>query len=69
MPYTHHSHSGEFCKHAQGRLEDVVLEAIRQGFKVLGLSEHMPRYRPIDFYPEEVIAYRTLATRHEAQKS
>jgi HisJ family histidinol phosphate phosphatase len=55
MPHSHHSHSGQFCKHATGLLEDVVLEAIRQGFEVYGLTEHVPRYRTEDFYPEEVI--------------
>ncbi|KAI0060537.1 histidinol phosphate phosphatase H [Artomyces pyxidatus] len=53
MPYSLHSHSGEFCKHATGSLEDVVKEAIRQGFEVYGLSEHAPRYRTEDLYPEE----------------
>ncbi|KAI0080487.1 histidinol phosphate phosphatase H [Panus rudis PR-1116 ss-1] len=53
MPYSHHSHSGQFCKHASGTLEEVVLEAIRQGFKVFGLTEHVPRYRHADLYPEE----------------
>ncbi|KAJ7215101.1 Polymerase/histidinol phosphatase-like protein [Mycena haematopus] len=53
MPHSHHSHSGEFCKHAVGTLEEVVLEAIRQGFEVYGLSEHVPRYRTTDLYPEE----------------
>ncbi|KAK7053802.1 histidinol-phosphatase [Favolaschia claudopus] len=51
--HSHHSHSGQFCKHAAGTLEEVVLEAIRQGFEVYGLSEHVPRYRQIDLYPEE----------------
>lgn len=54
MPQSHHSHSGQFCKHATGMLEDVVLEAIRQGFDTFGLTEHVPRYRPQDLYPEEV---------------
>jgi len=54
MPYSHHSHSGEFCKHAVGTLEEVVVEAIRRGFRVFGLSEHVPRYRTSDLYPEEV---------------
>lgn len=54
MPYSHHSHSGQFCRHASGTLEDVVLEAIRQGFEVYGLTEHVPRYRLDDLYPEEV---------------
>ncbi|PCH44373.1 histidinol phosphate phosphatase H [Wolfiporia cocos MD-104 SS10] len=53
MPYSHHSHSGQFCKHASGTLQDVVLEAIRQGFEVYGLTEHVPRYRLEDLYPEE----------------
>jgi len=54
MPYSHHSHSGEFCKHAVGTLEEAVAEAIRRGFRVFGLSEHVPRYRTSDLYPEEV---------------
>ncbi|KAF9463207.1 Polymerase/histidinol phosphatase-like protein [Collybia nuda] len=53
MPHSHHSHSGQFCKHAKGLLEDVVLEAIRQGFEIYGLTEHVPRYRAEDLYPEE----------------
>ncbi|KAI0633937.1 histidinol phosphate phosphatase H [Trametes polyzona] len=54
MPQSHHSHSGQFCKHAVGALEEVVLEAIRQGFDTYGLTEHVPRYRSEDLYPEEV---------------
>lgn len=53
MPHSHHSHSGQFCKHASGTLEDVVKEAIRQGFEIYGLTEHVPRYRVQDLYPEE----------------
>ncbi|KAG8928583.1 histidinolphosphatase [Tulasnella sp. 417] len=51
--HSHHSHSGSFCKHAAGTLEEVVLEAIKKGFKIYGLSEHVPRYRERDLYPEE----------------
>lgn len=56
MPHSHHSHSGQFCRHAaQGTtLEDVVKRAIEKGFKVYGLTEHCPRYRQQDLYPEEV---------------
>ena len=54
MPYSHHSHSGQFCKHAAGSLEDVVKEALRQGFEIYCLTEHVPRYRNEDLYPEEV---------------
>ncbi|KAN0094928.1 polymerase/histidinol phosphatase-like protein [Tylopilus felleus] len=53
MPFSHHSHSGQFCRHASGTLEEVVLEAIRQGFVLYGLTEHVPRYRSQDLYPEE----------------
>ena len=55
MPHSHHSHSGQFCKHATGSLEDVVKEALNQGFEIYGLTEHAPRYRGMDLYPEEVI--------------
>ncbi|KAI6128136.1 Polymerase/histidinol phosphatase-like protein [Pisolithus croceorrhizus] len=41
MPFSHHSHSGQFCKHAKGTLEEVVLAAIKQGFRVYGLTEHI----------------------------
>lgn len=54
MPQSHHSHSGQFCKHASGTLEQVIEEAIKQGFEVYGLTEHVPRYRVEDLYPEEV---------------
>ncbi|KAF9472708.1 histidinol phosphate phosphatase H [Pholiota conissans] len=53
MPHSHHSHSGQFCKHAVGTLEEVVQEAIQQRFQVFGLTEHVPRYRKVDLYPEE----------------
>ena len=54
MPYSFHSHSGQFCKHGYGLLEDVVKEAIRKGFYAYGLSEHMPRYHESELYPEEL---------------
>ena len=58
MPHSHHSHSGQFCKHATGLLEDVVKEALSQGFEIYGLTEHAPRYRTSDLYPEEVMSPR-----------
>lgn len=54
MPHSHHSHSGEFCKHGNGRLEDMILEAKRKGFKMYALTEHCPRWREEDLYDEEV---------------
>lgn len=54
MPFSHHSHSGQFCSgHAKDSLEEVVQKAIAQGMRVFCLTEHMPRDE-IDFYPEEV---------------
>ncbi|CAI2165641.1 16461_t:CDS:2 [Funneliformis geosporum] len=53
MPFSLHSHSGQFCQHATGMLEEIVQEAIKKKFLVYGLSEHCPRYRVQDLYPEE----------------
>ncbi|KAL7423153.1 hypothetical protein Q5752_002453 [Cryptotrichosporon argae] len=53
MPHSHHSHSGAYCRHARDTLAAVVAEAGRQGFAVFGLSEHAPRYRLEDLFPEE----------------
>ncbi|KAF8314416.1 histidinol-phosphatase, partial [Clavulina sp. PMI_390] len=51
--HSHHSHSGQFCKHAVGTLEEVIQTAIGKGFTIFGLSEHVPKYRLEDRYPEE----------------
>ncbi|KAJ1794209.1 hypothetical protein GGH15_002390 [Coemansia sp. RSA 562] len=53
MPFTFHSHSGQFCRHAKGTLENVVKAAISKNMLVLGLTEHVPRSRTQDLYPEE----------------
>lgn len=53
MPFSHHSHSGEFCAHATGTLEEMVRTAIAREMRVYALTEHMPRDIE-DFYPEEV---------------
>lgn len=53
MPFSHHSHSGQFCAHAKNTLEEMVQRAIARGMKVYSLTEHMPRDVE-DFYPEEV---------------
>ena len=54
MPFSHHSHSGQFCCHGEGTLESIVLTAIQKEMQTLALTEHMPREER-DFYPEEVI--------------
>lgn len=55
MPwFTYHSgHSGQFCRHAKGELEAVVLRAIERGFSHYGLSEHSPRDDRHWFFPGE----------------
>ncbi|KAL8693028.1 MAG: hypothetical protein Q9218_002043 [Villophora microphyllina] len=55
MPYSHHSHSGQFCAHARDTLEEVVKAAIGKAMEVLALTEHMPREQQ-DLYPEEIEA-------------
>lgn len=54
MPFSHHSHSGQFCSHATNTLEEVVKHAIEKRMEVFALTEHMPR-KEEDLYPEEVI--------------
>jgi len=68
MPFSHHSHSGQFCPgHAHDALEDVIKTAISKDFKVFAMTEHMPRHDQ-DRYPEEVVAGSTLQalTRNES---
>ncbi|KAK4155405.1 Polymerase/histidinol phosphatase-like protein [Chaetomidium leptoderma] len=55
MAFTMHSHSGQFCPgHAKDQLEDIILHAIKVGYKTIGLTEHMPRTDLADLYPEEL---------------
>ena len=54
MPFSHHSHSGQFCLHAQDTLEQMIVAAIAKGMIVFSLTEHMPRDCVEDLYPEEV---------------
>lgn len=49
----HGGHSGGFCRHAKDDLEAVAETAIARGFTHYGLSEHCPRDRSQDLYPEE----------------
>ncbi|EEP77809.1 conserved hypothetical protein [Uncinocarpus reesii 1704] len=53
MPFSHHSHSGQFCPgHAVDSLEGVIQTAIQKGMRVFCLTEHMPRDSE-DLYPDE----------------
>ncbi|KAJ5225452.1 Histidinol-phosphatase [Penicillium chermesinum] len=68
MPFSHHSHSGQFCPgHAKDSLEDVIQKAISKKMQVFCLTEHMPRHEE-DFYPEEIEAGQTEAW-HETNEA
>lgn len=63
----HGGHSGQFCRHAKGQLEAVVMRAIEAGFTHYGLSEHSPRYRTEDLLSgEEDLTPEDLATTFDA---
>ena len=49
-----HSHSGQYCNHGYGILKDCVQRAVELNFKVFCLTEHMPRYREVDLYANEI---------------
>lgn len=59
MPFSHHSHSGQFCAHAKNTLEEVIQTAISLGMDTFALTEHIPRDSQ-DLYPEEVSADELL---------
>ncbi|KAL4399508.1 histidinol phosphatase [Malassezia pachydermatis] len=54
--HSHHSHSGEFCKHAKSTLDEVLEQAYKLKFSHFHLSEHVPRAKPEELYPEEIEA-------------
>ncbi|HEX2163840.1 MAG TPA: histidinol-phosphatase HisJ family protein, partial [Thermoanaerobaculia bacterium] len=49
----HGGHSGQFCGHAAGTLEEVLEAAVAAGFRVYGVSEHAPRSDERFLYQEE----------------
>ncbi|KAJ9624953.1 hypothetical protein H2203_004904 [Taxawa tesnikishii (nom. ined.)] len=59
MPFSHHSHSGQFCGHASNTLEEMVQRAISLRMASFALTEHMPRSESSDLYPEEISAGQT----------
>ena len=52
----HGAHSGEFCSHAAGNLEEIIRTYIHQGFKWVGITEHMPPAENRFRYPDEIRA-------------
>lgn len=58
--HTHHSHSGQYVQHAKDSLDAVVEVALEKQFQTFCLTEHMPRYYPIDLYEEELASKTTV---------
>ena len=53
MPFTHHSHSGQFCAHARNTLRDTLTRAAHHHrMTVVALTEHVSR-SDRHLYPEE----------------
>ncbi len=49
----HGGHSGQYCKHADDMLEDIIKRYIELGFEKVGISEHIPPASDIFLYPDE----------------
>lgn len=49
MKRNYHTHH-ELCNHASGVTEDYVLEAIKNNFDIIGMSDHAPNYKVGDSY-------------------
>lgn len=49
----HGGHSGQFCCHASGTLEEIVQAYIDQGYLWVGITEHMPPVSDAFVYPDE----------------
>ncbi|MEJ2157029.1 MAG: histidinol-phosphatase [Desulfobacteraceae bacterium] len=56
----HGGHSGQFCSHARGTLEEVILAYVAQGFVWVGITEHMPPTQDRFMYIEEQAAGLTI---------
>lgn len=60
----HGGHSGEFCSHAEGTLEEVIRSYIERGFDRVGITEHMPPTDDRRLYPDERAAGLDVAALH-----
>lgn len=57
----HGGHSGQFCQHAKDDLESIIKTYITQGFKWVGITEHIPPLSDAMRYPDEAEAGLTVA--------
>ncbi|MGD9201385.1 MAG: histidinol-phosphatase [Chitinispirillia bacterium] len=61
----HGGHSGSFCNHAEDTLEEILVAYINAGFKMAGITEHMPAVEEKFMYPDEKEAGMTVKTLHK----
>ncbi|MEE2778144.1 MAG: histidinol-phosphatase [Acidobacteriota bacterium] len=54
MVSLHGGHSGTYCEHAEGDLEELLEAAVESGFHTFGVTEHAPRSQSRFVYSEEV---------------
>ena len=52
----HGGHSGQFCSHAEGMLEDIVKAYMAAGYSLVGITEHMPPLDDRFLYSDERVA-------------
>jgi histidinol-phosphatase (PHP family) len=52
----HGGHSGQFCNHATGTLEEIILRYIELGFPWVGITEHAPGISHELLYPDQQAA-------------
>ncbi len=50
----HGGHSGQYCNHAEGLLEDIIQQYIKLGFTTVGITEHIPPINDRFLYPDEI---------------
>jgi histidinol-phosphatase (PHP family) len=61
----HGGHSGQFCLHASGSLEEIINAYIAHDFSWVGITEHMPPSLDEIVYPEESQAGMSLQSLHQ----
>jgi histidinol-phosphatase (PHP family) len=61
----HGGHSGQFCLHASGSLEEIINAYIAHDFSWVGITEHMPPSLDEIVYPEESQAGMHLQSLHQ----
>jgi histidinol-phosphatase (PHP family) len=49
----HGGHSGQFCNHATGSLEEIIQRYIHENFSWVGITEHTPAINDKLLYPDE----------------